>query len=417
MKVILSTGQGRLHLFQSAVSLKKAGVKIKVISGWMPGKNVSDGLINKLGKLTGRNNLADGLRKRRPQELAAGELKSCSISEFALQALFKLSSYRLLKRTDSAVIGWRLFGWQSRRFIKDADIFHVRSGAGCGGAIRKAKRLGMKVIVDHSIAHPKELERQLNKSVKTGKLNYNRYLTLSPSDKFWDLVLDDCLNADCLLVNSEYVKWSFVKEGYPEDRIRIAQLGVNPEFNSLKSIYSSAGKIRLIFTGGFGSRKGAALIIGALQILSKKNIEFSLDVVGSVMNDITIPDWFRKSPSIKLHGYLPQEKMKPLLEQSDIYIFPTYAEGAAQSVKEAMSVGLPVITTRQSGSPIINGENGILIEDDSVEALTEAIIYLGHNIALQEKLGRNAAQTIRENHTWEKFAFRTMEVYRELLSE
>jgi glycosyltransferase involved in cell wall biosynthesis len=418
MKVILSTGQGRLHFMQVAVYLKRAGLQIKVITGWIPGKFFPDKIINILGKLAGRkDNLANGLRKRTPSGLTLAELKSCGTSEFILQLLFKLSSYRLLKRADSAVFGWRIFGRQSCLYIKDADIFHVRSGAGCGGAIKKARKAGMKVVVDHSIAHPKELERQLLKSAKRGGEVYNKYLATSPSDKFWNLVLEDCLNADCLLVNSEYVKWSFINEGYPADKIRVVQWGVNPEFDSLKLSYSASGPIRLIFTGGFGSRKGATLIINALRILKDRNIEFTFDVVGSVMSDITIPDWFNETASIKLHGHLPQKEMKPLLEQSDIYIFPTYTEGSAQSVKEAMAIGLPVITTMQSGAPIEHGENGLLIEDDNVDSLVSTIINLGGNRALQEKLGRNAASTIRKAHTWDNFAKEVSGIYRELITK
>lgn len=417
MKVILSTGHGRLHFIQVAVFLKNAGANVKVITGWIPGKFFPDKFINRLGRMVGRkNNLAEGLRKRTPKELDRDDLFSCSFSEFSVQFLFRLSAFRVIKRADSAVFGWKLFGWQSRKYLRNADIFHVRSGAGSGGAIRKARQQGMKIVVDHSIAHPKEMERQLLKSAKRDSLEYNKYQATSPADKFWQLVLDDCLLADRLLVNSEYVKSSFIKEGYPEEKITVVQWGVNQEFDGAKQSYTKSERIKLIFTGGFGSRKGATLIIKALEILIKQNVSFSLDVVGSVMSDITLPEWIHDHPSVTFHGHLPQSQMKPLLEKSDIYIFPSYTEGSAQSVKEAMAIGLPVITTRQSGAPISHKENGILIEDDNIDELANAIIYLGNDIALQEKLGRSAAQTIKQDHTWENFARKTMEVYEELIS-
>lgn len=417
MKVILSTGHGRLHLIQSAQSLQKEGVDVTVVTGFIPAQWIPNRLIDRLGGLVGRkNNLAMGLRKRVPAGIDRADLKSCSFSEFVVQFLFKLSSYKILKRASSAVIGWRLFGWQSRKYITDADVFHVRSGAGGGGAIEKARKKGLKVLVDHSIAHPEEMLRQLNKTIGTGSTGINRYLSIYPDDRFWKMVLSDCLKADRLVVNSDYVKHSFIAEGYPADKISVVQLGVNPEFQNGEKEYSQQATTRLIYTGGFGRRKGALLIIAAIENLIKNNIDFSLDIVGSVMNDIEMPEWFRTSKSIKLHGHVSQAEMRPLLLKSDIYIFPSYTEGAAQSVKEAMALGLPVITTRQSGAPVEHFENGYLIGDNDAYALEEAIIVLSKDQYLREKLGRAASKTIRQEHTWENYAVQMKSIYDEMIA-
>jgi len=368
-----------------------------------------------MGKFVGReNNLAQGLRKRTPKELTQSEIKSCGLSEFFTRFMLKLSSYNIIPYANSAVYGWIFFGLQSKKYIKEAEVFHVRSGAGCAGAIKKAREQGMKVIVDHSIAHPKEMERQMNKILKRNQGRFNKYQETHPSDMFWKLVLEDCTKADILMVNSDYVKWSFIQEGYEADKIRVIQLGVNPEFKEIKPEYTTSDKIKLIFSGGFVVRKGALVILDAIKILENKKINFSLDIVGSI-GTVEIPDWVTKLQNIIFHGYVSQIKLNELLKISDIYIFPTYTEGSAQSVKEAMSVGLPVITTKQCGSPIIHGENGWLIEDDNADALADAIITLGENKILQKKLGGQAAITIKESHSWDNFANEVLKLYKEIL--
>ncbi|RYZ40911.1 MAG: hypothetical protein EOP49_29255, partial [Sphingobacteriales bacterium] len=215
MKAIISTGQGRLHLIYSAIALKQSGTSVKVITGWIPSRLISDKVINFLGKFVGRkNNLAAGLRKRTPTELTREELAACTFSEFYAQFLYKVASYKFLTRAAAEVSGWNMYGVQSRSYIKDAGVFHVRSGAGCGGAIEYARKRGMPVVVDHSIAHPKEMERQLQKAAtRDGAVN-DPYRLTHPADKFWEVVLKDCMKADILLVNSDYVKQSFVGEGY-----------------------------------------------------------------------------------------------------------------------------------------------------------------------------------------------------------
>lgn len=416
MKVIISTGQGSLHLMQTAVSVKKKGIGIRVITGWVPGLFFTDARINWIAKLGGvKHDLARGLRKRKPPGLAAGDLKSCGFSEFFIQGLFKMSKYKFFSYSQSAVWGWKAFGKQSKKYIRDADIFHVRSGAGAGGAIAYAKRRGMKVLVDHSIAHPKEMQRQLEKANKKNNVTFNKYKKTSPDDIFWKLVLEDCMQADLLLVNSDYVKRSFMIEGFPAERIRVSHLGINSEFNRRKTDYIIKQSIKLVFTGGFVTRKGAGLIIEALEILKAKEINFSFTVIGSVTGEVFIPDWLKESSSIEMLGHIAQEEMLPVMLNSDIYIFPSYTEGCAQSVKEAMAIGLPIITTIQSGAPIVHGEDGWIIGDDDSTALAEAIEALAGDYELRKKIGNAAYQKIQADHSWEKYASRVVTVYQELV--
>lgn len=411
VRSIISTGHGRLHLIESAMAIRQQGAEVKVITGWVPGKFISDKMLNSMGRLIGRTDLAYGLRKRSPEGLPRNNIRTCSFSEFYIQFLFILTGRRLLSRNTAAVMGWRAFGTESRKYINDSQIFHVRSGGGRAGAIKKARAEGMKIVVDHSIAHPKEIKRQLEKLKGVG---YNsKYISVS--DDFWDIVLQDCEDADILLVNSDYVRHTFLKEGYPAQKIRVVHLGIDESFYDLKKNYRS-DKLRLLFTGNFGFRKGANIIINAMEILIKENIDFTLDVIGIVSADVAIPAWFRKYPGITIHGHMPQDQMKLYMGKSDIYIFPTYVEGAAQSVKEAMAAGMPVITTLNSGAPIKHGENGYLIKEHDELALANSIIMLSKDEALRGRMGKQAAATIKKSHTWSNYGITVTELYKSMIT-
>lgn len=411
IKSIISTGQGRLHLIESAKSLKKQNVDINLITGWIPSKKIPDRIINLLGKILRRNNLAYGLRKRYIPSLD-GKIFSCTFSEFFIQFLFFLCNYKFLNRDFAATTGWKVFGKQSKRYIYDSNIFHVRSGAGQGGAIKKAKKNGMKVLVDHSIAHPTEMYNQIFKSFN----NHSSVKGFKKMTKFWDLVLKDCYEGDFILVNSQYVKDSFVENGFDSKKIIVAHLGIRKDFWGLKKSYNIDKKIKLLFTGGFGRRKGAEIIVNALEKLTQNNVKFELNVLGTNIMDIDLPDWFLNNKNIILHGHIPQEEMFSFLSSSDIYIFPSYVEGAAQSLKEAMAAGLPVIATRQSGAPIKHKENGMLIKDNSFTELYDKIIDLSENLALRKKIGENAILTIREEHTWERYGETVKRTYEKMVN-
>ncbi len=172
MRTIISTGQGRLHLIDSAKYIKKAGVEVNVITGWVPSKYLPDGFLNFIGRFVGRNNLAYGLRKRRPTELDSNKINTCAFAEFFIQFLFLLSKYKLVKRDNAVVWGWRMYCIQSKKLLKNAQIFHVRSGAGQSGAIEKARKANMVVLADHSAAHLYEIYSQLSKAYNKKNISF-----------------------------------------------------------------------------------------------------------------------------------------------------------------------------------------------------------------------------------------------------
>lgn len=409
MKTIISTGQGRLHLIESAQAIKNSGVDVEVITGWVPSDKLPDKFINFLGRIVGRRNIAYGLRKRQPVGLEINKIKTCGFSEFFMQFLLILSKFKILKHDTAVTWGWKVYGWQSKQYLKNAQIFHVRSGAGYGGAMEKAKQENMLIIVDHSAAHPLEIYKQLSKAYKHTSIPFN------PDAGLWKFVLEDCKNADAILVNSDYVKNSFINNGFNGDKIFMVPLGVRSDFFSLKNDYKIVKKIKLLYTGSFRRWKGAHLIIEAIEKLIGLNIEFSVDIIGSVSDDLIIPEWFKKHPDIKIHGHMPQDDLKSFLRNSDIYIFPSYCEGAAQSLKEAMASGLPVIATFQSGAPIKHAENGWIIQDNSSKDLTEAILFLSKDQKLRQQLGMNAAKIIKDEHTWEHYGKQVSKLYIDLL--
>lgn len=407
MKIIISTGQGILTLFESAIALKKSKVEVKIITGWIPNKNIPEKFINFLGRIIGHNSLAFGLNKRRPKGFNCNNINTCTLSEFLLQFLLLVSKYNIISQDTAESIGWRFFGFQSIKFLNKADIFHVRSGAGQGGAIKKAKKAGMKIVVDHSIAHPAEIYKQLLKA--NGNIHLGNFI--NPNSKFWKLVIKDCKMADMIIVNSEYVKSSFEQNGFNTNNIRVVHMGINTGFFDLKSNWNIQNSLKLLFIGSFGLRKGAKIIIETAKELLERKINFELTIVGSVSNDIVLPNWFKNNENIFLSGNVSLDELKPFLSSSDIFIFPSYAEGAAQSLKIAMAAGLPVIATKQSGAPIEHLVDGYLIPDDSSTALIEGILLLAKDQKLRKKIGQAAAKTIKDNHTWEKYGEKVASIY------
>ena len=405
LKVIIST-LGPLHLIKSAEYLSHL-VDVTVIQGMLPSW-WNRWMINLASRFQ-RRDISKTIKKRTPDRLQ-GHNVGLSLPDIYYWAcrFFKIGTPASVSMKSA-----NLFGRLQRKYLKDADIYHVRSGSGAAGAIAYAKAHGMKVVVDHSIAHPAFMEQNLRAEYEKNGATF----TLGLDSTFWREIIDECDQADALLVNSYFVRDTFIGQGYDPQKIKVAYLGVRPDFLSLKSDYSlpTDGCLRILFTGGFGFRKGAEYVLSALRELDRLNVNYEMIVVGDSSGAKSLVE--RISPRhLKLINTVPQDELKGFLANSDVYLFPSLCEGCASSGMEALAAGLPVIATKESGLPIDDDVNGIIVKSRNVSQIVEALLRVKKSQDLRARLGRSASNLIRNNFSWEFYAQNVVSIYQELLT-
>lgn len=410
---ILSSGIGRLHFVETASALHYVGEHVELITGWIPSRS-QRWLADLAGRLIGRRNLADRLIAREcAGVLPRDRIHGCAIAEGA-----SVLARRFLKTNGqpwpaAQRAAWQAFGRSSCKHLRDANIFHVRTGAGQGGAIARARSLGMRIVADHSIAHPDFIAESLNPEFA----RYGLPAFSGGRDPFWSLVLQDCRDADEILVNSHFVAETFHARGFPANRIKVAYLGVRRDFFSLKSAYPAAGPIRLLFTGGFNVRKGAGYLIDALNIADPTRKRFALTVVGATDEFERIRRFHAVSERDTFVGPVLQDRLKTYLSEADIYVFPTLSEGCAKSAMEALAAGVPVITTRECGLPAVHDEHAYVVPSRNALALATALDRLGSDRELRERLGRAAASVVASQYTWDLYGLGVRRMHEALLGQ
>ena len=112
--------------------------------------------------------------------------------------------------------------------------------------------------------------------------------------------------------------------------------------------------------------KGTDIVIRALPELLQQRPNAVLHVVGdgsaldafkSLSDDLQVRD------AICFHGQIAHEQVLRLLQQADLFCYPTSAsEGFPKVVLEALASGLPVITTKVSVLPLIGTKGGVVLE-------------------------------------------------------
>ena len=87
------------------------------------------------------------------------------------------------------------------------------------------------------------------------------------------------------------------------------------------------------------------------------------------------------------------------------------------TVLESMAAGKPVITTVDNGNEdvIVDGENGILIKPEDIEAIINAIKDLIADDSKRKIIGEKAQKFIAENIAWEKNCKKLADILQEII--
>jgi glycosyltransferase involved in cell wall biosynthesis len=407
VKVIISSGIGKLHFNETARAAALCGIDVEFVAGWIPPREHSR-LVDALGRRLGESSLASRMQAR-VVEHPRVTMRSNALGEFGGRAI-QILLRPILSNGDRSGLAFATAGAGSRKWLHDADVFHVRSGAGQGGAIRTARKNGMRILTDHSIAHPAYMEEVLSDEYQRLGLPFEKTLTAG----LWSRVMRDCHEADRLLVNSHFVKRTFVEKGFPAEAIEVAYLGVGERYFSLKKDYSLKGPVRLLFTGNFDVRKGVATLLESVRNLRLGGLDVRLRLIGNLSAGAAClreSDWefFTHTP------FIPPEQLRPALAEADVFVFPTLIEGSSRSAMEAAAAGLPIVTTENCGLPLENEKEVIYVPLTNQKALADAIARLASDEQLRSDIGRNAASCIQRNFTWELYGRQLKRIYSSLL--
>ena len=122
--------------------------------------------------------------------------------------------------------------------------------------------------------------------------------------------------------------------------------------------------------------------------------------------------------NIVFTGYFPDSKLPKLYQAADVFAFSTFYENLPFAVLEALSSGLPVVTTNVGGIPemIESGKNGFLVQPFNARELSDKILYLLEHPDAASEMAFQARKTILERFDWRLIVQKVLKVYDEALS-
>jgi glycosyltransferase involved in cell wall biosynthesis len=120
----------------------------------------------------------------------------------------------------------------------------------------------------------------------------------------------------------------------------------------------------------------------------------------------------------RLPGYIGGEDYPRALACFDLKVFLVPgSDGTCRAVREAMAMGIPVVSSRRGILPEIvrDGQDGLVVDDD-VEPLAAAITRLAADPALRARMGQAAIERARTDFCQTRQAERVAGAYLRWLS-
>tara|TARA_R110002111_G_scaffold225091_1_gene286670 strand:+ start:451 stop:1599 length:1149 start_codon:yes stop_codon:yes gene_type:complete len=178
--------------------------------------------------------------------------------------------------------------------------------------------------------------------------------------------------------------------------------GVNLEQFKTRVNENSTDVISFIIVARLIKEKGIALFIDAAETLKAKYPKAEFHIIGAPEDSPSAVkleklNMLQDEGTIIYHGL--QHNIPEQLFKRDIFVLPTYyREGVPRSILEALSVGMPIITTNTPGckETVINGENGFLIKPQNLDELINAMEYFLANKEKIKEMGINSRNYAKE---------------------
>lgn len=184
--------------------------------------------------------------------------------------------------------------------------------------------------------------------------------------------------ADCIVCLSETWKNYFQQNFSSKSLIAIPNIISDPKPD--KHNAESQNPMRFLFLGLIGENKGIWLLMEVLRKIAKKlegDAIFYIAGNGDTKKLQSLITEYNLESIVKYAGWVGGKEKLKLLNQSDVYLLPSYNEGLPLSILEAMSYSLPIISTTVGGIPeIVDANNGILTEPGNESMLSDAIISI-----------------------------------------
>ena len=240
-------------------------------------------------------------------------------------------------------------------------------------------------------------------------------------------VYDELLvKGDFFLANCEFFRQRAIKLGCEPKKIVVHGSGIDCSRFSFRSRQINPGeKIRVTTIGRLVEKKGIEYAIRAIAKVAefKPNIEFKIIGDGDlkkrfeeVIQELKIGD------KVQILGWMNQKEIIEVLNNTHIFVAPSVTasdgnqDAPVNTLKEAMAMGLPVVSTFHGGIPelVQDGVSGFLVPEKNELAIAQKFIYLIEHPEIWSSMGSSGRKYVEAHYDINKLNDELEQIYHQL---
>ncbi|PTX48714.1 spore coat protein SA [Melghirimyces profundicolus] len=184
----------------------------------------------------------------------------------------------------------------------------------------------------------------------------------------------------------------------------------------LRRQYGLGSKKVILYVGRISPKKGADILVRAMNELKKRHPDIALVVVGGRwFSDDRVSDYTayvralakRSSVPIITTGYVSGDKIHEWFWAGDVFVCTSlWQEPLARVHFEAMASGLPFITTKRGGNPeVVEKRNGMVVDrPEDPKAFANALSKLLKDKSKRRQMGRKGRSLAEKKYGWKRVA-------------
>lgn len=392
MRIIISHPARQQSVYQWPLAIQEAGIDVKFVTGIYYKPHAFPYSLVKHLPERWREAATQNLLKRQIPGLELTAVNSFPWFEFLLRPFGKTAQWN---RAHDLLVGGMLLGTSG---VRTPTIVHAFQES-CLYTLRAAKKRGIKTVV--------EVTNALSRHRIVAE-EYQR-LGLSPvSDRPSKVEMAEVLEADYVVGQSRFTVSSLLEYGVPASKIILQPLGVDTKQFQPSVRQGPKSIFRAVFVGQLSIRKGLHHLLEAWKLLRLPNAELLL--LGNPIDSHGRDLLAQYEGTFRWPGFVSHGELRHIYRDSDIFVFPSLAEGSANATYEALASGLPSVVTANAGSVVRDGIEGFEVECGNIEALKTAIERLYRDADLREQMGV-AARRRAERYSWGEFGRRLVRMY------
>lgn len=313
-------------------------------------------------------------------------------------------------------LAFSLRAWDHLRHRRDDfDLVHDNQCLGWGLVLLQ-QRVGFPVL--STIHHPITVDRRL-------EIAHARTLWESFSMRRWYAFTKMqgrvARRMNHIMTVSESSKVDIAADHKVDpEHIHVVPVGVDPEmFRPVPGVRRVPGRIVTTASADVAMKGLKYLLEAVAKLRTERNVE--LVIIGRPAEGGASADLFAKLGLTDcvswIHG-VSDERIVELYSEAEVAVVPSLYEGFSLPAIEAMSCGVPLVTTTGGALPEVAGSHGetcFQVPPGDSEALATMLGTVLDQPDVRDRVGANGRQRVIDQWSWHHTAERTVDQYRALL--